>query len=158
MSRRFADEALVEPVRRIAVELIAAAANPRSRRPLYGYWPDGEPVPALRHLEPATVESTHDFLLGGMLSVQSALAASGARCAGVLVPVRTLWGELAVCPQLDAEAMAIVAAELNGDFAASLGITCPIHMLPTGWQKAPAETAWLAAALRESVVRAPLWD
>lgn len=148
----------VEPVRRIAVELIAAAANPGSRRPLFAFWPEGDEVPELRFLEPATVESTHDFLLGGMLAVQGALSASAARCVGVLVPVRTLWNELSVCPQLDAEALAIVAAETDGDFAASLGITCPIHLLPTGWEKAPAETAWLARALRDSVVRAPLWD
>lgn len=115
-------------------------------------------MPELRRLDPATVESTHDFLLGGMLAIQGALSTSGARCVGVLVPVRTLWGELAICPQLDAEALAIVAAETDGDLAASLGISCPIHQLPTGWQKSAAETAWLARALRDSVVRAPLWD
>jgi hypothetical protein len=150
--------ASVEPVRRIAVELIAAAADPRSRKPLYAFWPEGDPVPVLRRLDRATVESTHDFLLGGMVAVHGALSAHAARCVGVLLPVRTLWGELAVCPELDAEALAIVAAETDGDLAASVGIACPIHLLPAGWQSATARTAWLARALRDSVVRAPLWD
>jgi hypothetical protein len=148
----------VEPVRRIAVELIAAAANPRSRRPLYAFWPQGDAVPVLRFLDAAVLESTHDFLLGGMAAVQGAVSSSGARCVGVLLPVRTLWGELAVCPELDAEALAIVAAETDGDYASSLGIACALHLLPTGWRRASAETAWLARALRGSVVRAPLWD
>jgi hypothetical protein len=146
----------VDAVREIALELIAAAAMPADRRPLYVFRPEGSVESTVRELPPGSLASSDDFLLTGMTVVEATIAAAGARSAGLLLPVRTLWGASAVCAQLDAEAFAIVTAEGFGEQAGSVAIVCPVHLLPNGWREAHAELDWLAAPLRRAVGRAPL--
>jgi hypothetical protein len=47
--------------------------------------------------------------------VGTALREAEATAAGLLLPVRTLWGEEHVCPYLDAEALALVTVQDFGD-------------------------------------------
>jgi hypothetical protein len=145
-------------VRKIAVELLALAANAEDRRPLLAFRPSGCHDLDLHAPPKAVLESTEDFLTLGMSAVRGVLDALGARAAGLLLPVRTLWEEFAVCPYLDAEALVVVAAEAVEGGAASVGITCPIHLLPTGWNEAHTETNFLAAPLRQAVAGVPLAD
>jgi hypothetical protein len=155
-TRAPADDPAVDAVREIALELIAAAAAPDERRPLYVLRPEGSAESTVRELPAGSVASSDDFLLTGMTVVQGTIAGTGARSAGLLVPIRTLWGATAVCEQLDAEAFAIVTAQGLGDLAGSVGIACPVHLLPNGWRESHAELDWLATPLRRAVAHLPL--
>ena len=146
----------MDAVREIALELIAAAAVPAERRPLFVVRSEGSIGSTVRELPPGALATSDDFLLVGMTVVQGTIAATGARSAGLLVPVRTLWGATAVCAQPDAEAFAIVTAEGYDERAGSVGILCPVHLLPNGWREAHAELDWVATPLRRAVGRASL--
>lgn len=145
-------------VRKIAIELLALAASADERRPLFAFRPAGCKELDLHTPPKGVLESTDDFLTSGMTAVRGVLEGLGARAAGLLLPVRSLWGDLAVCPYLDAEALVVLAAEAVKGGAASVGIMCPMHLLPTGWHEAHAETNFLAAPLRQAVAGVPLAD
>ena len=79
-----------------------------------------------------------------------------ASAVGLVLPVRTIWGEEQVCSYLDAEALALVAVEDFGDGVGSVGLICPLHKLPTGWQEAHDRLQSIARPLRLTLAGRPL--
>jgi hypothetical protein len=136
-------------------------------------------VPTLKHL--AADEKTRQRLLGVMrgdgefdVRIPPAAALASARtffcglgailreaeatAVGIVLPVRTISGDERVCPYLDAEALALVAAQDSGDRVASVGLRCPMHALPAGWEEAHDRLQSLAKPLREALAGRPLRD
>jgi hypothetical protein len=79
-----------------------------------------------------------------------------ASAVGVVLPIRTVWGEACVCSYLDAEALALVAVEDFGDVVGSVGMSCPLHELPDGWEEAHDRLQSIAKPLRLTLARRPL--
>jgi hypothetical protein len=119
------------------------AADPRTRGPLVGVLRgDGE---LDLHVPPdAAPQSPASFYCAIRGVVQEATASA----IGLVVPVRTLWGDEHICPYPDAEALALVAVEDYGDGVASVGLHCPLHALPLGWTEAHDRLRSFAEPLR----------
>jgi hypothetical protein len=84
--------------------------------------------------------------------IRAGLREADASSVGVLLPVRTVWDEEQVCDYLDAEAFALVAAEDFGGRVASVGLSCPLHALPSGWTEAHGRLQVIAKPLRDVLV------
>jgi hypothetical protein len=143
----------VADVNRVVVTLQRVAAEPVHRGPLLGIVRgDGEldirvpPTAALR--SPTSFFST----------IHSGLREAGASAVGVVLPVRTVQGEERVCDYLDAEALALVAVEDQGNGVASVGLRCPLHELPTGWEEAHDRLQSIARPLRLILAGRPLQE
>jgi hypothetical protein len=63
-----------------------------------------------------------------------------------------------VCDYLDAEALALVAVEDFGDGVGSVGMRCPLHALPSGWEEAHDRLQSIAKPLRHALANRPLQD
>jgi hypothetical protein len=100
----------------------------------------------------AALQSPRSFLC----MVGAGLRDAAASAVGLVLPVRTVWGEERVCPYLDAEALALVAVEDLGDGVVSAGMICPIHALPTGWEEAQERLQSIARPLRLMLADRPL--
>jgi hypothetical protein len=138
---------------RMVATLQRVAADPKTRGPLVGVLrEDGEldlripPVSALR--------SPRAFFC----MLRAGLREADATGVGLVVPVRTLWGEERVCAYLDAEAIALVAVEDFGDGVGSVGLRCPLHALPSGWEEAHDDLQAIARPLRQALANRPLED
>ena len=148
-----ADVETVTRLERVVGTLQGTAANPETRGPLIAVLrSDGEldvripPSSALR--SPAAF-----FCMVG-----AGLREAEASVVGLVLPIRTLWGEDQVCPYLDAEALALVAVEDVGTGVQSIGMRCPLHALPTGWEEAHDRLQEIAQPLRHVLANRPLED
>ena len=90
--------------------------------------------------------------------VGAGLREADASAVGLVLPVRTLWGEDRVCAYLDAEALILVAVEDLGDGVVSVGLRCPLHELPTGWEEAHERLQSIARPLRHALAGRSLED
>jgi hypothetical protein len=115
------------------------AADPRTRGPLVGVL-RGDGELDLRLPPDAAPESPASFFC----TIRAAAHDASARAVGLVVPVRTLWGDEHPCSFLDAEALALVAV----DGVASVGLRCPLHELPLGWTAADEQLEAFAEPLR----------
>jgi len=129
------------------------AADPRTRGPLVGVL-RGDGELDLHVPPPAASQSPASFFCAIRGVVQEATASA----IGLVLPVRTLWGDEHVCPYPDAEALALVAVEDYGDKVASVGLRCPLHALPLGWTEAHDRLRSFAEPLRYALAGRPLAD
>lgn len=90
--------------------------------------------------------------------VRAGLREAEASAVGLVLPVRTLWDEERVCAYPDAEALVLVAAADRGDGVASVGLRCPLHALPEGWEEAHERLQSIARPLRLALADRPLED
>jgi hypothetical protein len=90
--------------------------------------------------------------------VSAGLREAEASAVGLVLPVRTIWDEDQVCSYLDAEALILVAVEDLGHGVGSVGLRCPLHELPTGWEDAHAGLQQIARPLRQALANRPLED
>ncbi len=129
------------------------AADPRTRGPLVGVLRgDGE---LDLHVPPhAAPQSPTSFFCAIRGIVQEATPSA----IGLVLPVRSLWGDDHVCDYLDAEAFALVAVEDHGDGVMSVGLRCPLHALPLGWTEAHDQLQSFAEPLRYALAGRPLAD
>ena len=141
----------VADVNRVVGTLQRVAGEPARRGPLLGIVrEDGEldirvpPGAALR--SPTPFFST----------IQAGLREARATAVGLVLPVRTIHGEERVCDYLDAEALALIAVEDHGDGVASVGMLCPLHALPGGWEEAHDRLQSIARPLRLVLAGRPL--
>ena len=126
-----------------------AAADPETRGPLAGLLHGDGQFDLL--IPPAELVRTPKRLL---CALGTGVRETEARAVGIVLPVRTLWGEDAVCDYLDAEAVVLVAAEKFGPGLASVGLRCALHELPHGWEEAHADLQEIAAPLRHALAAA----
>lgn len=143
---------------RLAGGLTAAAADPAGPRALLAFVAGGLGEAELRVPPGEILASTEAFLSRGMSAIACGLDRAGARCVGLLLPVRSIGRRIAICPGPDAEAALVAAAEDVGDGALSLAVMCAIHALPHGWREVHADLEWLTRPLRAAVARRPLAD
>lgn len=106
----------------------------------------------LRIAPDSAVESPHGFFC----VLRAGIRATNGSAAGVVLPVRTLWGEEHVCSYLDAEALAVVAVEDVDNGVAGVGLRCALHLLPSGWEDAHDRLQSIAAPLRQALARRPI--
>jgi hypothetical protein len=117
------------------------AANPRTRGPLVCVLrADGE-LDVRMSPDAAPQSPASSFFC----AARSALQDASAGAVGLVVPVRTLWGDEHPCSYLDAEALALVAV---ADCGAAVGLRCPMHLLPLGWVDAYEQLQAFAEPLR----------
>jgi hypothetical protein len=121
------------------------AADPRTRGPLVGVL-RGDGEFDLRLPPDAAPESPASFFC----AIRAAVHDASASAVGLVVPVRTLWGEEHPCSYLDAEALALVAV----DGVASVALRCPLHALPLGWAEAARQLQSFAEPLRYALTAA----
>lgn len=136
---------------RIVVTLQRIAAIPAARGPIVVIM-DGNGELDVRVPPPTVMRSSASFFS----LVRAGLRETDARAMGVVLPVRTIWGEECVCDYLDAEALALVAVEDVSGRIASVGLHCPIHALPSGWREAHDRLRSIAEPLRLLVADRPL--
>jgi hypothetical protein len=136
---------------RLVTTLRQVAGDPESRGPLVGLV-DASGVVDLRSPPTELACSPHAFLHVLAIGIREAAALG----AGVVLPVRTVWGEDRVCDYLDAEALVLVAVRDYGNGVGSVGQRCPLHELPAGWVEAHESLQWLARPLRRAVAGRPI--
>jgi hypothetical protein len=135
----------------VVATLQRAATNPQASGALVGVVrSDGELD--LRIPPPSALRSAGAFFC----MVGAGLREAEASAVGLVLPVRTIWGEEQVCSYLDAEALALVAVEDFGDGVGSVGMLCPLHGLPNGWLEAHDRLQSIARPLRLTLAGRPL--
>jgi hypothetical protein len=143
----------MEVLHQVVAALQGVAANSQTNSAVVGVVrSDGELD--LRIPPPSALRSASSFfcMLGAGLREAEASAV------GVVLPIRTLWGEARVCSYLDAEALALVAVEDFGEGVGSVGMSCPLHELPDGWEEAHDRLQSIAKPLRLTLAGRPLSD
>lgn len=140
-------------LRRVVGTLQGTAANPETRGPLVAVL-RGDGELDVRIPPPSALGSPQSFFC----MVRAGLRDAEASAVGLVLPIRTLWGEDQVCPYLDAEAFALIAVEDQGTGVTSMGMRCPLHALPHGWEEAHEDLQAIARPLREALANRPLED
>jgi hypothetical protein len=143
---RTADVESVGELHRVIGTLKAAAANTETRGPLVGVV-RGDGELDLRVAPASALRAPDSFFC----MVRSGLRAADASAVGLVLPVRAIWGEDQVCPYLDAEALVLVAVEDTGAGVLSVGLRCPLHALPAGWEEAHERLQPIARPLRHAL-------
>jgi hypothetical protein len=146
-----ADVWLVKELNRVVGTLQRAADDPRTRGPLVGVV-RGDGTLDLRIPPTEVMRSPGSFLC----MIGAGIREAEASAVGVVLPVRTVWGEDRVCDYLDAEALVLVAVEDVGDGVGSVGMRCALHALPAGWEEAHESLRWIASPLRQAVAGRPI--
>ena len=150
---RAADAEAVAELNRVVGVLRQTAANPETRGPLVGVV-RGDGELDLRIPPASALQSPRSFFC----MIRAGLRDADASAVGLVLPIRTVWGEELVCDYLDAEALALVAAEDFGDGVGSVGMRCPLHALPSGWEEAHDSLQSIARPLREALADRPIQD
>lgn len=148
-----ADVGSVGELNRVVGTLQGAAANRETRGPLVGVV-RGDGELDLRVPPASALRSPSSFFC----MVRAGLREADASAVGLVLPVRTVWDEDQVCSYLDAEALILVAVEDTGDGVLSVGLRCPLHALPTGWEEAHERLQPIARPLRHALANRPLED
>lgn len=89
-----------------------------------------------------------------LCALRTGVRETEATAIGLVLPVRTLWGEDEPCDPLDAEALVLAAASTEGTVAGR----CALHELPDGWSDAHVELRWLTEPLRRAFASAATQD
>lgn len=131
---------LVSEIDVVIGTLQQVAADPRTRGPLLGVL-RGDGELDLRLPPDAAPHSPTSFFC----AVRAAVHDAAARAVGLVVPVRTLWGDEHPCSYLDAEALALVAVGESGE---TVALRCALHELPAGWTEADDALESFAEPLR----------
>ena len=133
-------------LRRVVGALQLTMADRESRGALVAVLSDDGTLEA--RVPPPEMVQSQDWLL---CALRAGIREAAASTVGVVLPVRSVWGEDQPCDYLDAEALVVVAAEVVDDGVVSAGIRCAIHELPDGWVEADERLQWLARPIREAV-------
>ena len=149
--RPAADAQAVAELNRVVGALRQTAANPETRGPLVGVV-RGDGELDLRMPPASALQSPQSFFS----TIRAGLREADASAVGLVLPVRTISGEEQVCDYLDAEALALVAAEDFGDGVGSVGLRCPLHALPSGWEEAYDSLQSIAKPLRHALANRPI--
>jgi hypothetical protein len=138
-------------INRVVGTLQRAAADPELRGPLVGVV-RGDGEFDLR-IPPAHIVRSPAALF---CALGTGLREAEARAVGIVLPVRAVWDEDRLCEYADAEAVVLVAAEDVGNGVVSVGLRCPLHLLPEGWEEAHEKLQGVAAPLRQALAERPL--
>jgi hypothetical protein len=145
------DSELVPTLNRLIGTLLAGATKPEVQGALVCL-ARGDGEFDLRIPPKSMLRSGNTFFC----AIRAGIHQSQARAVGVVLPVRSHQAQELVCAYLDAEALALVAVEDHSLGVASVGLRCPLHALPDGWQEAHEHLQSIARPLRLILAGRPL--
>jgi hypothetical protein len=141
----------VEKLNGLVATLKRATTDSDLRGPLVGVVRDDGDLD-VRVPPAALVESPRAFIC----ALRAGIREADASAIGVVLPVRSVWGEDQICDYPDAEALILVAAEDLASGVTSVGLRCAVHALPGGWEEAHDTLQWIARPLRAAIAGRPI--